>query len=513
MYNHRKINDMPCARRVAAAASRLVLAAAMGVTLYAGAAAQADSVLRVSHGLGRGGAEDLDPHGTDTLYIMAVLLQERLTRTDETGAASPYLATSWSIADGGMSLVMNLREGVKFHDGSDFDSADVVYTINRILDPDVDSPNRSTIKSVDSIEAIDSHTVRFNLNQPDADLPIALTEWKMMVIPEGSGDTIDQTGIGTGPFRLTRMDPEGTSEVVANEDYWGQRAGVDRVEVIAIPDSEARIQALLTGQIDYIEALTAQQKPMFENNPRFTTMTIPTGEWKGIIFRVDTAPFDNPLVRKAVRIAVDRQEMSDLVAGPNGGTVVCDHPVWAGDSYQADIDCPQDIAEAKRLLAEAGYPDGLEFTLHSSDKDPHWSTMAEVYQEQVADAGITVNLVMAPADGYWNDVYKVETVYQTWWWQRSAGVILNLGWRSDSSWNENYWNSAEFDAKLDAAAGEADLEMRKALYGELQRQLYEEGGSLIPFHFNITRAYAANVDGFQPIEEASLRWELITKSE
>ena len=499
-------------RRFTVRAGRVTVAAVLGVTLFAGAVA-AETVFRVSHGLGRGGAEDLDPHGTNALSTMIVLLQERLTRTDETGAASPYLAMSWSIGDDGRSLTMKLREGVKFHDGSDFDAADVVYTINRVLDPDVDSPNRSTIKSVDSIEAIDSHTVRFNLNQPDADLPIALTEWKMTMIPEGSGDTIAKTGMGTGPFRLVRMDPDGTSEVAANEDYWSQRAGVDRIEVIAIPDSEARIQALLTGQIDYIEALTAQQRPLFENNPKFKTMTIPTGEWKGIIFRVDAEPFTDPRIRKAVRIAVDRQKMSDLVAGIGGGTVVCDHPVWAGDSYQADIDCPQDLAEAKRLLADAGYPDGIEFELHTSDKDPHWSTMAEVYQEQVADAGIKVNIVMRPADGYWNDVYKVEPVYQTWWWQRSAGVILNLGWRSDSSWNENKWNSAEFDANLDAAAMEADFEKRKALYGALQRELYEEGGSLIPFHFNITRAYAASVDGFQPIEEASLRWELITKTE
>lgn len=508
----RKNNADSNVRQIAAGFSHVTATVVLCATMFVGTA-MAETVLRVSHGLGRGGAETMDAHSVDAFYIMNQLVHERLTRTDETGAASPYLATSWSIADDGLALTMQLREGVRFHDGSDFDAADVVYSISRILDPEVDSPNRSTIKSVDSIEALGSHTVRFNLNQPDADLPIALTEWKMIMIPEDSGDTMATTGIGTGPFRLSRLDPEGTSEVVVNEDYWGQRAGVDRVEVIAIPDSEARIQALLTGQIDYIEALTAQQKPMFVNNPKFTTQTIPTGEWKGIIFLVDRAPFDDPRVRKAVRIAVDRQEMTNLVAGPDGGTVVCDHPVWAGDAYQADIDCPQDIAEAKRLLAEAGFPDGIEFDLYTSDKDPHWLTMAEVYQEQVADAGISVNIVVAPADGYWNDVYQVETVFQTWWWQRSAGVILNLGWRSDSSWNENFWRDEEFDANLDAAAGEPDFEKRKALYGELQRQLYEEGGSLIPFHFNITRAYSANVDGFQPIEEASLRWELITKSE
>ena len=508
----RKNNVILIVQQIAAGFGRAILTVALCAALFAGSA-MAETVLRVSHGLGRGGAETMDAHSVDAFYIMNQLVHERLTRTDETGAATPYLATSWSISDDGLALIMELREGVRFHDGSDFDAADVVYSISRILDPELDSPNRSTIKSVDSIEALDSHTVRFNLNQPDADLPIALTEWKMVMIPEGSGDTMATSGIGTGPFSMTRLDPEGTSEVVANEEYWGQRAGVDRVKVIAIPDSEARIQALQTGQIDYIEALTAQQKPMFENNPRFKTQTIPTGEWKAIIFLVDRPPFDDPRVRKAVRIAVDRQEMTDLVAGPGGGTIACDHPVWAGDAYQAEIDCPQDIAEAKRLLAEAGFPDGIEFDLYTSDKDPHWSTMAEVYQEQVADAGIRVNIVVAPADGYWNDVYQVETVFQTWWWQRSAGVILNLAWRSDSSWNENNWRVAEFDANLDAAAGEPDFEKRKALYGELQRQLYEEGGSFIPFHFNITRAYSANVDGFQPIEEASVRWELITKSE
>lgn len=507
-------NDIHIAlRRVAVAAGRVALAAVLGVALSAGIA-KAESVLRLSHQLGEGGAENMDAHGSNPFYVMTQLVQERLTRTDKTGAASPYLATSWSIADDGLALTMELRRGVKFHDGSDFDSADVVYTFKRVLDPEFDSSARPLLEAIDSVEAMGSHTVRFNLNRPDADLPIALAEWKLTMIPEGSGDTIATSGLGTGPFRMTRLDPEGTSEVVAYEDYWGQRAGVDRVQVIAIPDSEARIQAMQAGQIDYIEALTVQQKPLFENNPKFKTQTFPTGEWKGIIFMTDREPFDDPRVRKAVRIAVDRQEMGELVAGPGGYTVACDTPVWSGDPYHADIDCPQDIAEAKRLLAEAGYPDGIEFDLHTSDKDVHWVSSAEVYQNQVADAGIKVNIVMAPAAGYWNDVYKVETVFQTWWWQRSAGAILSRGWRRRAgSWNESHWNYAEFDAKLDAAAGEADFTKRKALYGDLQRELYEEGGSLIPFHFNITRAFAANVDGFLPIEEASLQWELITKTE
>lgn len=499
-------------RRAAVAACRVTSAAVLGVALSVGVA-KAEKVFRISHSFQHGGAENLDPHGINTFGSMTRSMYDRLTRTDETGAPAPYLATSWNVSDDGLALTMELREGVKFHDGSDFDSADVVYTFERVLDPEFDSPNRAFLKSVESVEALGSHTVRFNLSKPDADLPIALTEWKMVMIPEGSGDTIAETGIGTGPFRLGRIDEEGTSELIAFEDHWDGRAGVDRIEIIAIPDSEARVQAALAGQIDLISPLTPQQKPLFENNPKFKVQTFPTGEWKAIVFLVDQPPFDDPRVRKAVRIAVDRQVMVDLVAGPGDGTVACDHPVWAGDPYQADMDCPRDVAEARRLLAEAGYPDGIEFDLYTSDKDPHWVSMAEVYQNQVADAGIKVNLVMAPAEGYWSEVYKVQPVFQTWWWQRSAGSILNLGWRGDAAWNENRWNRPDFDAMLDAASVEPNFDKRKAIYGDLQRLLYEEGGHLIPFHFNLTRAYAADFDGFQPIEDASMQWHLITKSE
>jgi peptide/nickel transport system substrate-binding protein len=152
---------------------------------------------------------------------MTVPMQERLTRTDLSGAAGPYLATSWSFADDGMTLAMELRQGVKFHDGTDFDSADVVYTFNRLLDPEFDSSLLSLLKAVDSVEAAGSHTVNFNLNKPDADLPTAMTEWKMNMFAEGSADTIAETGNGTGPFKLSVLDIEGTSEMVPFDGYWG----------------------------------------------------------------------------------------------------------------------------------------------------------------------------------------------------------------------------------------------------------------------------------------------------
>ena len=185
------------------------------------------------------------------------------------------------MSDDGLALTMELREGVKFHDGSDFDSADVVYTFERVLDPEFDSPNRAFLKSVESVEALGSHTVRLNLSKPDADLPIALTEWKMVMIPEGSGDTIAETGIGTGPFRLGRLDEEGTSELIAFEDHWDGRAGVDRIEIIAIPDSEARVQAALAGQIDPDLAADPPAKTVVREQPQVQGPDVPDRRMEG----------------------------------------------------------------------------------------------------------------------------------------------------------------------------------------------------------------------------------------
>ena len=168
------------------------------------------------------------------------------------------------------------------------------------------------------------------------------------MIPSGSGDTIGQTGIGTGPFIVDKFDAEGTTILKANPDYWEGAPGLAEVHVIAIPDGEARVQALLTGQIDMNRYVPFAQKKIFDGNSKFKTTVVPTGNWRGMVMRTDTAPFDNPKVRKAVRMAVDRQELVDLVMG-GAATVSCDTPVAPSDQYRLDMDCSQDINGAKTV--------------------------------------------------------------------------------------------------------------------------------------------------------------------
>ena len=289
---------------------------------------------------------------------------------------------------------------------------------------------------------------------------------------------------------------------------------LDEIKIISIPDAQARVQALLSGQIDMLRHISAQEKVLFDDNPKFKIQQVATGDWlAAIVFRTDTAPFDDVRVRKALRIATDRQEMVSLLLGEGGGVVVCDNPVWSGDQYRADIDCPQQIDEAKRLLAEAGYPDGIEIDIVTSDLRALWVNLVQVYQEQVAAAGITVNLVKAPADGYWSDVWMKEPAATTSWGQRPADQVFNEAFRSTATWNESFLDSAVFDDKLDMARQELDLGKRTALYHDLQKFLFEEGGTFTPFHVNQVVVTSARVSGLPAIFDDGVQYHNVSVGE
>ena len=471
---------------------------------------------RQSHDLGFGaGQVDVDPASKGRFWQVTEKTMSRLVRPAESGEPESNLAAEWSANEAATEWTFKLREGVKFHDGSDFEAADVVYSLEHIRDPEFDSPAASVIAMVETIAAVDRLTVKMTLSAPYADLPLQLMDYRIRMIPEGSADTIGTTGIGTGPFILVTLDPEGTTVLKANPDYWEGPPGVENIEIIGIADAQARVQALLGGQIDVLGYgdLSGQQLALFENNPKFKVQSVPTGDWLGIVFRTDIEPFTDASLRKALRIATDRQALVDLVLGPGGGVVTCDHPVWTGDQYRAPFDCQPQVEEAKRLLAEAGYADGIEFDLTTSNLDPRFVTLAEVYQQQVAKAGIKVNIIMAPSDGYWSEVWRKEPVSITRWGQRPADQILNEDYRGGAPWNETYWNRPDFDELLDKARKELDFEKRRDLYYQLQRILYEEGGSLIPFHVNQAIATTARVSGIQAVFADAVRYHLVHVSD
>lgn len=218
--------------------------------------AEPEGTFRQAHEFGFGAQSSLDPISKGRVFQITEKIMNRLVRPALDGKPSPDLAVSWESNEDATVWTFNLREGVTFHDGSAFDAADVVYSLERVLDPEMDSPARSAIQMITSVEAADDKTVRITLDTPFADMPLQLLDYRLRIIPEGSGDTIATTGIGTGPFKVESFDAEGTTVLVANLDYWEGAPGVAGMEVISIPDGQARLQALLGGQLDMERGIT-----------------------------------------------------------------------------------------------------------------------------------------------------------------------------------------------------------------------------------------------------------------
>jgi peptide/nickel transport system substrate-binding protein len=293
-------------------------------------------------------------------------------------------------------------------------------------------------------------------------------------------------------------------------DYFDGPPGVAKVEVIGIPDAQARFQALLGKQVDMLPSgVTPQERALLQRSSGFTIQDVPTGNWRGIVFRTDLKPWDDVRVRRAVRLAVDRKAMMTLAAG-GAGAIGCDTPVGPTDQYRRTKTCNQDIAKAKALLAEAGYPNGLDLDIHVSTVEGVWPAMAEVFQQQVAPAGFRVKIVQVPTDGYWNEVWMKKPVTMTRWNQRPADAILNEAYRGGGKWNESFFKDAKFDAMLDAARKELNFDKRRAKYIEAQEYLWENGGTMVGFHATLSVATTARVKNLDPVENFTIRWNRIT---
>ena len=466
--------------------------------------------LRQAHEVQFGNASDLDPISKGRVFTVTEKIMNRLVRPGLDGKPAPDLALSWTANATATEWTFKLRDGVTFHNGKPFTAADAVYSLKRVQDPKMDSPARAAIRMIDKIEAVDAKTVKMTLAAPYADLPLILTDYRLMMIPDGSGDTIKTTGIGTGPFKLEKFDAQGTTTLVANMNYFDGPPGVAKVEIIGIPDAQARFQALMGKQVDMLPtSITPQQRTLLERSGGFSFQNVSTGNWRGIVFRTDVKPFNDVRVRKAIRLAVDRKAMLDLAAG-GLGSLSCDTPVGPADQYRWHSTCNQDIPKARALLAEAGYPTGIDLEIPVSTVEGVWPAMAEVFQQQVAAAGIRAKIVQVPSDGYFNEIWMKRPVSMTRWNQRPADSALNEIYRTGATWNESFFKDAKFDAMVDDARRELNFDKRKAKYQQAQEYLWENSGTLVGFHATLNVATTARVKNLDAVENFTIRWNRIT---
>jgi peptide/nickel transport system substrate-binding protein len=439
------------------------------------------------------------PTNDDAYHLFGVY--NRFLNVDDNLDPVPELATSWERSADGKQWTFKLQPGVKFHDGRDFGAKDVVYTFRRLIDPATASPAAAllTFLKPDGIKAIDPLTVQFTMDQPIADLPLLLTLKFNLIVPEGTTtEQLKTTGIGTGPFMQEQFEVGNPERILKkNPNYW--RAGLpkaDCIHISTLSEATTALAAVKSGQADLLFNVAATSVPALKDDKNIRLLQSGAGTSYTFSMQIDTPPFDKPQVRQALKAVIDRQAMVNIVmlgfAEPGNDNPV--PPAW-GSAYTHDVP-PQNIEKAKQLLTEAGYPNGIDIDLFTSEGIPGMVKFSEVFQQMAAQAGIRINLINNPADSYWDEIWLKRPFFASGWSIRPPAEGLAVAYTKDAKWNETHWRRDDYDALLNQARTELDPAKRVALYQQAQKMLAEEGGVIVPFFQHQVAAIRANCDGY-----------------
>ena len=425
----------------------------------------------------------------------------------------PELADSWSVSKDGKTWTFKLHPGVKFSDGRPLTAKDVVYSFRRLIDPKVASPAAASLSFLKSegIVAVDDLTVAFTTEAPVAELPTFLGFKHGMVVPDGeTAEQLTTKPIGTGPFTVETFSPSESRRILRkNPTYW--KAGLpkaDCLEIQVILEEVTRTAALQSGQADLLIATGASSASILKSDPNVKLLAGPAGSYYTISIQSDVKPFDDVRVRRAFKAAIDRQAIVDtaMLGFAIAGN---DNPIptnWSS-AYRSDVK-PYDVALAKKLLAEAGHPDGIDVELNTGDVAPGMLNFVQAVQQQAAPAGIRINLVNNPGDTFWDTIWMKRPVFNSTWTIRPAGEAFSYIFASNAAYNEGNWKIPAFDKLLTDANAELDPKKREAIYKKAQEMISEDGSIIIPFFYQPINAIRSACHGFTAhIQQNNLNYE------
>jgi peptide/nickel transport system substrate-binding protein len=459
----------------------------------------------------RGGTLRLGMSGgstTDTLEITTVTdwvavvicfgLYNGLIENGPDNKPVPELAESWEARSGASEWVLNLRKGVQFSNGRAFTADDAVYSLN-LHRGNTKSGAAGPFKAVSDVRKLDTHQIQITLASGDADFLYVLSDYHVLMVPEGFKDWASP--IGTGAFTLGKFDPGVACSLKRHGDYWKPGRGhLDAVELTVINDGPARLNALLSGQVDVISNVDPKTVPLLKRNSKIEIVQAPGG-WHAIMpMMVDRAPYSSPDVRRALKYGIDRQAVLHAMFG-GYGSLGNDHPIPKSDPFY-DAEIPQtqyDPEKAKFYFNKAGIP-AANILLQASDAAFNGAVdMAVLFQANAAKAGIRIEVKKEPADGFWDNVWLKGSFITSYWGGRPAATqMLAIAYKSDAPWNDTHWRVPEFDRLLADARAELDEAKRRQYIGAMQRMLHEDGGALIPVFRDWIDAHGEAVGGHTP---------------
>ncbi len=435
---------------------------------------------------------------SDPEVLVAAHVYDYLIDIDADNEIQPRLATDWTESDDGLTYTFTLAEGVTFHDGSEFTAQDVVWTYDRLRNTE-GLPTEDLYRNIESIEATGDLEVTFTLAETNPFFLYDLSDNHALIIRDGTEDAGDFNG--TGPFRVTDYQPENRLMMEANENYFveGQPA-LDAVEIIFFNELTTAADALQGGQIDLVMGLSPDLYDNLRARSGLAGQHVDTNQFAAIRLRTDMPPGDDPAVMLALRTATNRGALFELVQ-QGYGAIGRDTPIGPifEDYYTEEHELPDgDPEAARRILEDAGYPDGVELELNLLDT-LNYSDIAVVLQSQWAEAGINMTVNIMPesiyyGEGRWLDV----PLGMTGWGHRPyPQFYLDVMLACDAIWNETRFCDPEFDELIATAGSSLDEDERIEAYHEMQRILIEEGPFIVPFFFAEHAVINESFEGFQ----------------
>lgn len=434
-------------------------------------------------------------------YVSAFLIFNGLTVITPDMTLKPDLAESWTHSDDLKTWTFKLRQGVKFHHGRELDAEDVLATVTRIQDKATGSTARVNFEIVESMRAVDKHTVEFTLKSPYSGFAELFGERQARIVARDAIDQLTTKPIGTGPFEFVSFTPGDRVVLKKNPNYFTEgQPKLDEVVIRILPEAAAQIAGLTTGELDLVWNLPLEAIDKVKATSSLKIDSVPTSTWDGVIMNSAHKPFDNPKVRQAISMALDKNVITQIAlfghGTPTHSPIPPSHPY-----FNKDLKIGRgDPAGAKKLLAEAGFPNGFEVTLHTPAGRATRERLGLAVRELLKPVGITVNIQRVPFDVFLKDIEGKAGFYIDGFFSRPTIDTSVYPWyHSRGSWNTGLWNysNPKMDEVLDKARQAGSEDEAKALYMEVQAIAVQDSPGVIPYVINHVNGISAKVEGFR----------------
>ena len=447
---------------------------------------------------------------------------EYLTLTDQKNVTHPYLLESWEPSEDLKTWTLKIRQGVKWHNGDDFTADDVMWNLKRLTDPAVGSSFIGLIQDfmlkkvpngtdkdgkpatklewwdANAIEKVDDHTIRLNGQVPQVAIPEYLFHYPALMLYPGDKGVFGIGSQGTGAFTMTEYQIGKIATVTAAKSYWGSGPYLSSMQFIDLGDDAATgISAMASHQIDGLVVADPSQAPALQAMSFLELHKVGSAQCAVLKFHVDQKPWNDAKVRMAMRLGLDNKSFIELALRGLGTLGQDCHVSPVLPDYGKVPDINRDVDQAKKLLAEAGYPNGLQTEL-AVPSDMGWIVaQCQAAVEQWKDIGVQVKLNVMPGAEYWNVWTKVPFGC-TIWYHRPLGVmLLNLAYRTGVPWNETGYSNPEFDTLLNQAGGILESKKRAEVMAKLQTILQTDGPMAQPMFAEAFTFMDKKVKGFK----------------